>query len=96
MGLEIFDTYDVQACTDACRVRADDSAGGPCVFVNIWRAENAGVAGTTTCSFVRTSSPFYDIPTYTATGSTSRLPMSQPQPIPAKGTLQLPSRAAIK
>lgn len=62
MGLQYLDTYDVQACTDACTARAPDSEGGPCEFVNIWRAVNAGVVGSTTCSFVRTSSSFYDVP----------------------------------
>lgn len=38
MGLQYLDTYDVQACTDACTARAPDSEGGPCEFVNIWRA----------------------------------------------------------
>lgn len=51
MGLQYLDTYDVQACTDACTARAPDSEGGPCEFVNIWRAVNAGVVGSTTCSF---------------------------------------------
>ena len=58
MGLQEFATYDVQACTDACTARAPDSEGGNCVFVNIWRALNDGVVGTTTCGFVRTSSTF--------------------------------------
>ena len=58
MGLQEFLTYDVQACTDACTARAPDLVGGKCVSVNIWRAVNSGVAGTTTCSFVRTSSSF--------------------------------------
>lgn len=90
MGLENFDAYDVEGCTAACALRDPDPEGGPCVYVNIWRAEDAGVVGRTTCSFVRTSSPFYNASTAADAVVCSTLDRQtrQRQPILVKVILQ--------
>jgi hypothetical protein len=78
MGFINFDTYDVQGCAEACNGRAADAQGGPCEYINIWRAVIDDKVGPTTCSFVRTSIQFRDVPaTDNSAGSISLLPMRQ-------------------
>jgi len=97
MGLVGLETYDVQTCADYCTTRAPDEIGGPCVYINIWRALINGEPGATTCSLVRTSSSFCMnvSTTHTATGSTILLLMRQRRPIPGKANLQSPIRVDI-